>query len=265
MHFERKYQIINALNVPALTRRDRRIHFMHIAKCGGTTLRFILEGYASLNGLRSVNEARRVCGVIPELTGGDVVMGHRRTADLLTRPDTCYITVLRDPVSRLRSLVQMHMARFGRPSADLVRELRWVDANPVVHMLTGATDATGDPTADAIRALEDQVHLFGFQEKFEELMALVATMLGVGGIIDPRFQKAAPDHLLDQRHDSQFADLSQADARLFAFAQVFYESRWRTTLANNDIGKVSTEHPYMAVTVNEETETVDVSSVYLRN
>lgn len=264
MHIDRRYQIANAAALTTLARRDRRVHFMHVAKCGGTTLRYVLEGFANLRGLDCVNEARRQDGTIPSLSGGQVVMGHRRTEDLLTRDDTCYVTVLRDPIRRLRSHVQMHMERFGRSGEALIDELRWSDANAAVHMLTGALGPEGDPVGAAKSALEQRVHLFGFQEDFDRFIALVATMLELDGIIYPRFQQAAPDQVLNDRHDALFAELSQADQLLFDFARELYQRRWGDVLAAVETGKAQADRPYMAVRVEDGAEFVDVSTVYFK-
>jgi hypothetical protein len=45
MHIDRRYQIAKVAVAATRARRDRRVHFMHVAKCGGTTLRYVLERF----------------------------------------------------------------------------------------------------------------------------------------------------------------------------------------------------------------------------
>lgn len=261
MYIEHKSQLVNRADRPDLARGKRRVHYLHVPKCGGTTLRYVLEAYAATRGLTSANEARRVDGASPDLSAADVVMGHEHPAGGISRDDTCYFTVLRDPVQRLRSLVAMLADRKGRPVDDVVSDLTWTQANWAVHLLTGATGPEGDPVAAAKRILATRVHLFGFQERFEELIALVCAMLDIDGLIYPSFQYTPSDMRLDQRFDTAFANMAATDRALFAFAHELYEKRFRLSPRPKPLERRLPNRPYLCVRVRADSTEVDVSEV----
>lgn len=261
MYIDRKPRIVNRAALPDLARGDRRVHYLHVPKCGGTTLRYILEGYAAMRGLRSANEARRVKGVSPDLSTAEIVMGHERPAEGLTRTDTCYVTVLRDPVRRLRSLVGMIASRHRLAPEAIVEDLSWKQANWAVHLLTGATGPEGRPADRAKEALLSNVHVFGFQEDLINFMALLAATLGVDGVVYPSFQYTPADRRVDHRFDSTFASMASADRELFDFARDLYQKRFAPSIADAEPSRPIPGRTYLCVRVFEARAHVDVSEV----
>lgn len=224
-------------------------------------MRYVLEGYAAMHGLTSANEARRKNGVSPDLSASQIVMGHDRPVEGLTRSDTCYMTVLRDPVQRLRSLVAMIARLQKRPADMIVEDLTWVQANWAVHLLTGAEGPEGDPASDAKRQLETHVQLFGFQEQLDEFMALLASMLEVDGIIYPSFQYTINKQRLDHRFDAEFEARSGADRKLFEFARDLYRDRFGSPMEARDIERRIPGHSYLRIKAEQGGTEIDVSEV----
>lgn len=261
MYVERKPQIVNCAARPDLARAGRRVHYLHVPKCGGTTLRYVLEGFAATRGLISANEARRTGNTSPDLSASQVAMGHVRPGDGLTRPDTCYFTVLRDPVQRLRSLVAMIVRLHGLAPEAVVDDLTWTQANWAVHLLTGATGPDGDPAAEAKRVLETRIHLFGFQEQMTEFMALLAAMLEIDGIIYPAFQFTPSDRRLDERFDAAFAEKSSADSALYAYALELYRNRFALTADPEALSQRVPDRTYLHIRVERDRSDIDVSEV----
>lgn len=253
------YSLANRIDAALLSRSGRRLHFLHVMKCGGTTLRYVLEGYASLNELNCVNEARRSGSDFPDLSVGEVVMGHRRPTDGLTRDDTCYITLLRDPVSRLRSLVTMAMDRTGGPTDEIVSRLTWADANSATALLTGATTAQEGLADRAKELLENRIHLFGFQERLAEFMGLLAAVLDEEGIIFPVFQSGNPTLEIAEKYGSRFAELAATDAELFAFAKRLYAERYAPLVEASLLREPQPGRAYLCLRPNKDGLRVDVS------
>lgn len=261
MYVERKPQIVNRAARPDLARAGRRVHYLHVPKCGGTTLRYVLEGFAATRGLTSANEARRAGKVSPDLSAAQIAMGHVRPADGLARSDTCFFTVLRDPVQRLRSLVAMVVRLHGLSPKSVVNDLTWVQANWAVHLLTGATGPDGDPVSEAKRVLESRIHLFGFQERMAEFMSLLAAMLEIDGIIFPAFQFTPPGGRLDREFDAVFEARSRADLDLYAFAQQLYGERFAMAADPEVLSRRLPDRTYLHIRVERDRSDIDVSEV----
>jgi hypothetical protein len=261
MYVDRKLQIVNRAARPDLARAGRRVHYLHVPKCGGTTLRYVLEGFAATRGLTSANEARRTGDRSPDLVAAQVAMGHARPADGLSRSDTCYFTVLRDPVQRLRSLVAM-MVRLRQLSPEAaVENVDWVQANWAVHLLTGATGPEGDPVSEAKRVLESRVHVFGFQERMAEFMALLSAVLEIDGIIYPAFQFTPEGRRLDERFDAAFVEKSSADRSLHAFAQDLYRDRFAAPAGAEVLNRRMPDRTYLHISVEPNRSDIEVSEV----
>ncbi len=261
MYINRKPRVVNRAPRPDLARGDRRVHFLHVPKCGGTTLRYVLEGYAAVRGLTSANEARRENGVSPDLSASQIVMGHDRPVEGLTRSDTCYLTVLRDPVLRLHSLVAMTARLQKRPANNIVEDLSWVQANWAVHLLTGAESPDGDPVSEAKRQLETRVQLFGFQERLDEFMAMLASLLEVDGIIYPSFQYTINKQRLDQRFDAEFEARSGSDRELYEFARDLYRDRFGPPMDPKAIERRIPGRSYLRIQAELGATSIDVSEV----
>lgn len=261
MYVARQPQIVNSIDRPELARGGRRVHYLHVPKCGGTTLRYVLEAYAATRGLTVANEARRVEGVSPDPGAAEVAMGHVRPADGLGRGDTCYVTLLRNPVGRLRSLVAMRSSRTGRPHEAVIGDIGWTEANWAVHLLSGATGPGGDAVLEAKQALATRVHVFGFQERMAEFMALLATTLEVGGLIYPSFQYTPSDLQVDRAFDATFKAMTAADRELFDYARTLYGRRFAPLLSGAEAGRGLPGRTYLRIRLEESRAHVDASEI----
>jgi hypothetical protein len=179
-------------------------------------------------------------------------MGHLRPVDALTRADTCYVTVLRDPVLRLRSYVEMIADRKQQSYGDVADILDWPTANAAVHLLTGARGPEGDPVSAAKRALAEKMHLFGFQERLTEFVRLLGGVLGLGGIIFPSLQVTRSDRRLGDRFDSRFAAMSAADRDLYSFALDLYAQRFDDSDLQTGNTHPLTNRPYLSIRVGRD-------------
>ena len=259
MPIQKTSTLVNRAPVDQLARQGRRVHFLHIPKTGGTTLRYVLEGYAALNGLRSVNEARRTEPGHEDLSLGHIVMGMRPQADIFRRADTVYLTVLREPVDRMRSRVAMLARVAGIGWDEQIRRMEWEESNRVVSLLSACHPGGGDAVSRARRALEGNVHLFGFQDAFDDLMCLLAAVLEVDGIIYPKFNRTAPEHRIDTRFDEAFAEMAADDIALYRFAAELYQERFATKLVPGLVNRPDPGRRYLRVVPDEETNSVGVS------
>ena len=168
MHIGTRLTLVNRAPIDRPTCRGRRIQFLHIPKTGGTTFRYIMEGYAAVKGLKSLNEARMMAetpGAPVDLGPARLAMGMRPYPDLLRRADTCYLTLLREPVQRLRSRISMLADRAGTGWRHQIDQLAWQEANRACHLLSGGMEAPETALLAAKSALEHKVHLFGLQEE----------------------------------------------------------------------------------------------------
>lgn len=250
--------LANAVARPNLSLGEDRLHYLHVPKCGGTTLRYVLESFAQTKGLSCVNEARD--GRPFEV--GRISMGHERPNDVFQRSDTQYITVLRDPAARLRSFVQMIEDKLNRAPAEVVDGLTWRQANYAVYLLGGES---ADPTAStdaAKRALEQHVTLFGFQERLTEFLRLLCGMCGIGGLLTPSFQTTPTERRLGSEFDERFHELTAADRALYAFALDLYEERFAGPDLEVGNDRPSAGQPYLRIAL--DADTVTASELYLK-
>lgn len=223
-------KIVNRPPNLELERGDRRLEYLHVPKCGGTTVRYVLEAYAQRRDVPSFNEGRSEAEKRFSRAEARISMGHEPVADQYQRTDTLYVTILRDPIERLRS----HLAMFARYNqCDLEDALSHFDPlhfNSACYTLAGPNvSSNADAQLDAAKlALEKHLHVFGFQEQHSEAMALLSAVLDVDGLIYPGFQYgskrgALRDSTLDYE---RLAELCRHDQQLDTFARDLYASRW---------------------------------------
>ncbi|NQW11819.1 MAG: hypothetical protein HQ481_18305 [Alphaproteobacteria bacterium] len=227
---DRSLNIVNRPPGLALALAGRRLEYLHIPKFGGTTVRYVLEAYAGTRALTSFNEGR--ANPTPAISRSEarIAMGHEPAIDQYQRDDTVYMTILRDPIKRLRSHAAMLTRAYGCSPAQALKRLDSVHHNSACYILAGPEIGSApEARLDAAkRALENRIHLFGFQERHDEAMALLAAVLDVEGLIYPGFQHgakrgAASDNTLEEGH---LATLCRYDRALDVFARELYASRW---------------------------------------
>lgn len=253
-----RFRLANVIHRPGLELGEDRLHYLHVPKCGGTTLRYILESLACVRGYSCVNEVRED----RPFADGKISMGHERPPDAFRRADTKYMVVLREPVGRLRSFVEMAADRHGRRPADIVEHLTWRQANYAVFLLSGTDGDSGDGVSDAKRALEHGVALFGFQERMTDILRLLAGMFGFGGLVFQNFQTTPPSQQLGPEFDERFHDLTAPDRELYRFALELYADRFAGTEFKTGNDRPEPGRPYLRVEVTPGAAAVTATEVY---
>lgn len=257
------YSLINASDAVPPFGAGERVHFLHVEKCGGTTMRYVLEGLAAQRGLKSINEARQVGGALPDPGGGDIAMGHFPPADQFQRTDTRYFTVLRTPQDRLISAILTHTRKRGLSIGDMIAAVDEDFANAATVLLAGpGPDDFGSRFDRARTTLERRLAFFGFQERFDEAMALLGGLLGVAGIIFPVFQLTRESHKELVTLDDRLRALCRHDDALFDFATTLYADRFATRLREAELRQRHLGRPYLSIRLTPEMgDAVDVSEI----
>jgi hypothetical protein len=260
MRIDRRRSIINRVRDTSLYRGDRRGHFLHIPKCGGTTIRYIVEAAAGLMDLPVYNEA----GAFREAKiGADPVfsMSHQSPDDLFNRVDTAYFTVLRDPATRVYSLLS-HLARrqaLGPEHHDrLMDDMTDHDLNHATCLL-GQSDGHANLDVLLERAkvrLARDVLFFGFQDRLDEFSALLACFLGLEGIIFPVFQIGEARHPLTAKNETRLTQATRHDAELITFARALYQERFGGLFEDASFRVPRRRVPYISISVDPMTSTV---------
>jgi hypothetical protein len=174
--------------------------FVHIPKTAGATVTTMFFGAYSKprvqgagnylrdpEGTRAMLVRVRLSG---RWSGEPVVVGH--TPYGLFRkhlpPDTRYMTFLREPVDRVLSHYHRHLERKLSRSTSLVEvlEMGVPDVNNLAtRFLCGDPAPLGDLRPSALDDAKENLSTFAFvgvQERFEESVALLQRMLGLGPV-----------------------------------------------------------------------------------
>jgi hypothetical protein len=177
--------LVNRVPQPTLFRGGSRAHFLHVMKCGGTTTRYIVEAACGLLGVAVDNEAGVfLCDAAAARDHeADFVLSHAPTPDLFDRNDTHYFTILRNPIERVESLITAfaRSPRGRRKSHDQIfQSLTDLEFNETTGLLGWAPEGGNldNMLERAKTRLRDEILFFGFQEKYHEFAALLATFIG---------------------------------------------------------------------------------------
>ena len=180
--------------------------FLHIPKCGGTTLHFIMLSGALLRGkscirhvITDIDQPVFICSgwvgawnaawkeKLQPPTNPAYYSGHYPFGVHENITKTCsYITLLRDPVSREISSFNHHYQK-GFHNGDISLFERMIDDkefldNPQVRMLAGASSMTGECDERtyqcAVNNLSNYFSLVGIVEKSGEFIQAMLAMNG---------------------------------------------------------------------------------------
>ena len=175
---------------------DPTLIFLHLPKCGGTTLNRIIEWEYNPLRIFSVDPSffrwsyRKLGGWSPErLAQMQVFKGHMPFGlhERLSGPST-YITFLRDPIERSISAYYfarnyvLHPLHWKVKRMTLDEYVRWTpNHNVQTKLLAGqdfAADCSEDTLALAKANLASHFALAGLTERFDECLALLKIMFG---------------------------------------------------------------------------------------
>ena len=199
-----------------------RLVFMHIPKCGGTTLHAMLAALYAAERICPERSDRLGDWTINEMAAFDLFSGHFDLAACKAIPGTIrLVTLLREPKSRLLSLFRFWKSHRPHPQRDgldlmlLARDLSAEEffSHPTVIRHSSIRDAIAgqllrtrnnrlledkdliiaDPRAALVMAWSalQSFSCFGIMERFEESRLLVNTTLGL------HLQPVAPLQVLD--------------------------------------------------------------------
>lgn len=217
---------------------NQQIIFLHILKCGGTSLRHMLleqYGYDAIapvpTGLspthreypymRDIDPLVYQTTITPEMVNGyNVVMGHYdwRIVDRL--PDRKIITMFRHPVGQLYSLLR-YMKRLPKlvemhPEMQPMTFREWLESShskPYLNAQTRYLSGHGVESLDmALRNLSDTRLTFGLVGRFSESVVLFNQVFGWSLV--ERHENTDRHHLIPPmlgRADYELAKTLQAD------------------------------------------------------
>ena len=194
---------MNGATVSSLTQRDKALIFLHLPKCGGTTLNRIIEweydpmrvfsidpvlflwSYKKLNRWPTKRLARM------QVFKGHMPFGiHKRLPQ-----DYTYITFLRDPIERVvsayyfarnypvhplhRWVSKLTLEEYVRQSPNHDVQCKYLSGRPVEGDYH-AGDCTPEMLALAKQNLGQHFSLVGVTERFDEGLAILKIMFGWG-------------------------------------------------------------------------------------
>ena len=198
-----KYVSPYAELMPIVWLADHTVVFTHIPKAAGSTLDSILKDIAEDDGLKWLRVMGTLYGqflgpgkpdTLAELRGlsnealsrAQFLTGHLPFGVHERIEGKCfYITVLREPVSRLVSHFRYGVERGGWPAAtaieDLLRDGLLID-NPQTRQLAGLRDAGAKCTPatleTALSNLESHYGIVGVTERFDEVLKALIGLYG---------------------------------------------------------------------------------------
>ena len=180
---------------------DKSIIFVHLPKCGGTTLNRLIEWEYPLGRVYSIDPSffrwsyRKLLRLRPaRLSRVKVFQGHMPFGlhTILPQPAT-YITVLRDPIDRGISEYYYALSRVVHPQHRMMKRLsleQYIQMTPYANVQTkllagqdsGYDFLAGDCTRETLelakRNLSSHFSLVGLTERFDETLALAKILFG---------------------------------------------------------------------------------------
>jgi hypothetical protein len=260
--------LVNRVSRPTLLRGDSRAHFLHVQKCGGTTTRYILEAACQVLGVGVENQAGAFLDAAAKANRSDphFILSHDPPPDLFDRTDTHYFTLLRDPITRIGSLIS-HNARSSRGLGlshdeifESMTEWEFNQATCLIGWAPGSNDL--DDMLDRAKSrLRDGVLFFGLQEKYQEFGSLLATFLGFEGLIFSRYQVRDTECRLSPKNLERLPEKIHHDAILYAHARDLYEEKFAPLFPDATFRKPRPGVEYLAVRYDADTHTVAVDKL----
>ena len=234
-----------------MSRRAPRMFFCHIPKTAGGTVKRLLSQVYPFAQMMDFETAPQLVHVTDaELAGARCIAGHAGAALIRRLPeDTVYVTMLRDPVERLRSL-HRYFRQSGAigPDEDFAtfvqaREHRMQTDNVQSWMLCHDMDLAcrrmyrerkiDDATILALAQQSlRQFHLIGFQEQLGTFVERLAQLTGhtfgaIPGVNATQATAEPEPEPLDDAAAAALEELTALDRLLYTFAQEIAEAQWQ--------------------------------------
>jgi hypothetical protein len=205
---------------------DRRIVFLHVPKCGGTTMHAMLTAWFGAEAMHPERGNQLYFSHISDLAGRKVFSGHYDYyATCLVPGRVCRLSLLREPVARLLSLYHFHrahsrafierknlkLARWAseydidayfaheavraEASIDNAIARNFSNVSQLPHLRKGPQGAQTVPLDEICRQAVENVATFdfiGFMDAYEASAAVIAELLGVAPL-----DRISPEQVLD--------------------------------------------------------------------
>lgn len=241
--------------MPGLASHEQRLRFLHIPKSAGSALANVLtREYRGYGRFEFSGETARDIERFRALSREDqdsvrLFTGHAPLVSGLPEADgATIITMLRDPISRVKSLcqhvwegksvyLQDEFPAGGFSLDDFLGSGHIELANHQTRILTGTYGAACclDTKSEsvcrdaALTNLFEKVAHFGLKEYFDESLFLMASALGWGMPLYGRLNTPNPARLLDfeDRHIERIAELNRVDIQVYDAAKARFEASLR--------------------------------------